>query len=228
MKRISEIKIDKRRKYKLVIDIETANFIEDALAYDIGYAVTDKRGNIYLKGSLMIAELFIDHKNLLQSAYYSNKIPQYWEDWKNKKRRLVTFYTAKKEIREVMKHFNITDVYAYNARFDATGLNRTDRYLTKSEFRYFFPKGTKIHCIMKMAKQVLFSQKGFRSFAERNNLYSPSGKFLSNIAETAYKYITQNIEFVESHTGLEDVEIECKIMAKCFSQHKPMKSLLWD
>ena len=97
MKNISKIKIDKRRKYKLVIDIETANFIEDALAYDIGYAVSDKHGNIYLKGSLMIAELFIDHKDLLQSAYYSNKIPKYWEDYKNKKRRLVTFYTAKKE-----------------------------------------------------------------------------------------------------------------------------------
>lgn len=222
-----EVKIDKRKSYKLVVDIETANFINDALAYDIGFAVCDKKGNIYYEDSFMIAEMFIDNKDLLQSAYYAEKIPNYWRDYKKNKRRLVTLATAKREIRQVMKHFNITDVFAYNARFDATGLNRTERYITKSKTRYFFPYGTKIHCIMKMAKQVLFTQKSFVEFAERNNLHTPSGKFLSNTAETAYKYITRDIDFSESHTGLEDVHIECKIMAKCYAQHKSMVTLLW-
>lgn len=220
-------KVDKRKNYKLVVDIETANFINDALAYDIGFAVCDKKGDIYYENSFMIAEMFIDNKDLLKSAYYAEKIPKYWEDYRNKKRKLVTLATAKREIRQVMKYFNITDVFAYNARFDATGLNRTERYITKSKCRYFFPYGTKIHCIMKMAKQVLFTQKSFEKFAHENKLYTPSGKFLSNTAETAYKYITRDTEFSESHTGLEDVHIECKIMAKCYAQHKAMTTLLW-
>lgn len=221
------IKVDKRINYKLVIDIETANMINDALAYDIGFAVADKKGRIYYKDSFMIAELFFDNKDLLQTAYYAKKIPQYWKDYKKGKRRLVTFYTAKKEIRAVMKHFNITDIFAYNAKFDYTGLNRTERYLTKSKYRYFFPYKTKVHCIMKMARQVLFTQKQFKEFAERHNLYTPSGKYLSNTAETAFKYIIRNPEFVESHTGLEDVEIEVQIMKKCYDQHKSMETLLW-
>lgn len=224
---LENVKVDKRKSYKLVVDIETANFINDALAYDIGFAVCDKKGNIYYKDSLMIAEMFIDNKELLTSAYYAEKIPKYWRDYKANKRRLVTLATARKEICKVMKYFNITDVFAYNARFDYTGLNRTERYLTKSKIRYFFPYGTKIHCIMKMAKQVLFTQKSFIKFAEENNLKTPSGKFLSNTAETAFKYITKNLDFKESHTGLEDVQIECKIMAKCFAQHKKMETLLW-
>lgn len=225
---LENVKVDKRINYKLVIDIETANFIEDAFAYDIGYAVCDKRGNIYYKDSFMIAEMFIDNKELLKSAYFAEKIPQYWKDYKRGNRRLVTFFTAKKEIRAVMKHFDIVDIFAYNARFDYCGLNRTERYLTKSKWRYFFPYGTQVHCIMKMAKQVLFSQKQFKDFAESNNLRTPSGKFLSNTAETAYKYILRDVSFKESHTGLEDVEIEVKIMAKCFAQHKPMETLVWD
>lgn len=227
MKEWEKVKIDKRRKYILVIDIETANMIGDAFCYDIGYAVSDKKGNIYYKDSLMIAELFFDNKDLLQTAYYKEKIPNYWKDYKQGKRRLVTFSTAKIEIRQIMKYFNIKDIFAYNARFDYTGLNRTERYLTKSQYRYFFPYGTKVHCILKMARQVLFTQKSFIKFAEKNNLKTPSGKFYSNTAETAYKYMKNNSDFIESHTGLEDVLIECEIMARCFRQNKKMETLLW-
>jgi hypothetical protein len=224
---LSNVKLDKRLKYILVIDIETANFIDDAIAYDIGYAVADKKGNIYFQDSLMLAEMFIDNKDLLQSAYYKEKIPNYWLDYKRGRRRLVTLSTAKREINKVMQYFNISDVFAYNARFDYCGLNRTERYITKSKYRYFFPYGTKVHCILKMARQVLFTQKNFKKFAEKNNLKTASGKFYSNTAETAWKYITNNLDFTESHTGLEDVKIECEIMAKCFRQHKKMDTLLW-
>jgi hypothetical protein len=33
---------------------------------------------------------------------------------------------------------------------------------------------------------------------------------------------------VESHTGLEDVQIEREIVLYCYKQHKPMKKLLFD
>ena len=227
MNKLKDIKIDKRIKYKLVVDIETTNSLEDALVYDIGFAVADKRGKIYYQDSFMIADLFLENKDLLQTAYYKEKLPKYWLDYENNKRRLVTFYTAKQEIKEIMQYFNIEDVFAYNARFDYKGLNTTQRYLTKSKYRYFFPYGTKIHCILKMAKQTIFKQKSFKKFAEKNNLRTPSGKFLSNTAETAYKYIINDLNFKESHTGLEDVKIECEIMALCYRQHKKMNSLLF-
>ena len=34
--------------------------------------------------------------------------------------------------------------------------------------------------------------------------------------------MTQNPNFEEKHTGLEDVKIEVQIMARCFRQHKKM------
>mgnify|MGYP003430326093 CR=1 FL=1 len=42
----------------LVIDIETANMVEDAIAYDVGFAVADKSGKIYASYSYMIADMF--------------------------------------------------------------------------------------------------------------------------------------------------------------------------
>ena len=54
--------IDKRKKYIMVIDIETTNGLTDMLAYDIGFIVADLHGNIYEKRSYMVAELFCDER----------------------------------------------------------------------------------------------------------------------------------------------------------------------
>ena len=214
-------KIDRRRKYFMVLDIETANSTEQGLAYDIGFAVADRKGKIYESRSLMIAEMFYGENDLMQSAYYAEKLPQYWEQLLNGEREMVSILTAKRIVAKTMEEYGIEDVYAYNAHFDTSNLNWTIRYLTKSKYRWFFPYGTKYHCIWHMACQTILTQKSFLRFAIENELTSASGN-ISTSAETAYKYISRNVDFEESHTGLEDVEIETKILVKCYAQHKKM------
>jgi hypothetical protein len=214
-------KIDRRKSYFMVLDTETANSLEQGLAYDIGFAVADRKGNIYEKRSLMIAEMFYGENDLMQSAYYAKKLPQYWEQLLNGEREMVSILTAKRIVARTMEEYGIEDVYAYNAHFDTSNLNWTIRYLTKSKYRWFFPYGTKYHCIWHMACQTILTQKSFLRFAIENELTSASGN-ISTSAETAYKYITKNADFEESHTGLEDVKIETKILVKCYAQHKKM------
>ena len=154
-------KIDKRKKYVLVLDVETANMTDDALVYDLGFGVYDKKGNEYESYSFVIRDIFDKESDLMQTAYYSRKLPQYYEDLKNGTRERKYLLQAKKIVREVMEKYNIKEVYAYNANFDLTALNKTIRYVTKSKIRYFFPYGTKIQCIWNMACQVLCTQKTF-------------------------------------------------------------------
>ena len=40
-------KVDRRKKYVIVLDVETANMSNDALVYDLGFGVYDKQGNEY-------------------------------------------------------------------------------------------------------------------------------------------------------------------------------------
>ena len=47
-------------------------------------------------------------------------------------------------------------------------------------------------------------------------------------AEVLYRYISGDNEFIESHTGLEDVEIETEILAYCYRQHKKMRRKLFE
>ena len=95
----------------LVVDTETCNSVEQPIPYDIGYAICDRSGKIYLERSFVVAETFLDMKDVMKSAYYAEKIPQYWEDIKTGKRKLVTFATARKALLADMKEFKTNSVF---------------------------------------------------------------------------------------------------------------------
>lgn len=210
-----------KKQYFLVIDVETANSTDDALVYDLGLAVTDRQGNIYETASMVISDIFTDEVQLMNSAYYAEKIPSYHKGIQNHEFEITNFYQARRFVISIMEKYGIDTVAAYNAHFDSTALNTTQRWLTKSKYRYFFPYGTKIICIWHMACQVICTQKRYYKFCQNNDFVSPSGNIKTS-AETVYAYMTKDVNFDESHTGLADVLIECQIMAKCFAQHKKM------
>lgn len=220
-------KIDKRKKYVLVLDTETTNNIftqkqNDGLVYDLGFGVYDKQGNEYESYSLVITDIFDNEKSLMETAYYHEKLPQYYIELENGTRQRKSIFQAKRLVREVMEKYNIKEVYAYNMSFDYTTLNNTLRYVSKSKIRYFFPYGTKVCCIWNMACQVLGTQKTFI----KENVVNEKGNLITN-AERLYHYITKDNSFKEKHTGLEDVRIESKIMAHCFKQHKKMSKNIY-
>lgn len=126
-----------------------------------------------------------------------------------------------------IKEFNVKEIYAHNARFDWASLTNTERWLTKSKYRYFFPYGVTICDTLKMARQVVAKTPSYRAFCENNGFMTKNNQVQLK-AETLYRYITGNVDFVESHTGLEDVMIEKDIMTYCFKKHKKMNRKLWN
>lgn len=228
-------KIDKRRNYIMVIDTETANTIQtekggldmsSVLMYDCGYQVIDKYGNIYARNSFVNKDIFINERELMRSAYYAKKIPQYCADIRAGVRKMASTYEIRKAILDDINRFDIKHVAAHNARFDYNALNVTQRYVTKSAFRYWFPYGIDFWDTMKMAESVILKMPTYRKFCERYNYFTPTGK-LKKTAEILYRFISKNPDFKESHTGLEDVEIESKILVYCYKQHKTMEKDLF-
>ena len=67
------------KKKFLVLDVETANDVNCPLVYDLGFAVCDKYGKIYEKQSMLIYEIYRGERELMNSCYYANKIPEYEE-----------------------------------------------------------------------------------------------------------------------------------------------------
>lgn len=227
--------MDKRIDYKIVIDTETCPMDKslkevkgsNMLVYDAGWAIVDKRGKVYEKRSFVIADVFIEMKAQMKSAYYSEKIPKYWDDIKSGKRKLAKLSTVQKIFYNDVCKYGVTKVFAHNMAFDYNALNATMRYITKSKQRYFFPYGMEICDTLKMSRDVIVPMPTYKRFCENNGYLNKQGKPRAT-AEILYRFISRDNDFVESHTGLEDVMIEKVIMSYCYSRHKKMRRILYE
>ena len=230
-------KIDKRHTYGIILDTETANTIAEedgklnmnyVLPYDFGFAVIDTNGTIYEQFSYVNEDIFCDEYTLMKSAYYANKIPNYIRDLANGKRQLANTYTIRKTIIDLIKKYDCKFVMAHNARFDLQACNNIQRWTTKSKYRYFFPKGIEIWDSLKASKSVIAKMPTYIKFCQENG-YMTKHKIpqVRLTAEIIYRFITGNNNFVESHTGFEDVQIELEIYKYCKKQHKAMEIKLF-
>lgn len=208
----------------LLVDTETTNGFDDPLCYDVGIAVVDCTGRVYETRSYVVAEIFLNEK-FMSEAFFADKIPQYWEQIKNGERVLRKFTNIMFSIRKIMRKYHIEKVVAHNMRFDYNSLHTTLRYLTKSKFRFFFPYGTKFWCTLKMSKEVFAKNEKYSAFCKAND-YKVNGRN-RHTAEILYRYLTHNNNFVEKHTGLEDVLIEKEIFAYCMRKNYEIDGALW-
>ena len=214
--------MDKRKSYYMVFDTETANGLDDPLVYDYGCAIVDKQGKVYETLSLIIDDVFNGMAELMKTAYYANKIPMYLEQIANGEREVVSYYEAKRRISKLAKKWGIKACIAHNARFDYRSTTKTQRYLTKSKYRYFLPYGVELWDTLKMANDTICKQVHYKEFCYTNGYLTKNGR-VRKTAEILYKYISGEHDFIEEHTGLADVLIEKEIFAHCIRQHKPMR-----
>ena len=218
--------IDKRRNYYLTIDTETANTIEDPMMYDLGGAIHDRNGKVYETFSFIIYDVFCADRELFNTAYYAEKRPMYEAQIAAGQRKIVSIYTARKYVADLCKKYDVKAIIAHNARFDYRSTNYTIRYVTKSKTRYFLPYGIPMWDTLKMAQDTICQQPTYQRWCNANGYCMKNGKPRAT-AEILYRYITQNEDFIEDHTGLEDVLIEKEIFAKCIAQHKKMRKNVW-
>lgn len=219
--------MDKRKHYYLTIDTETANGLDDPMMYDLGGAIHDKQGNVYETFSFVIYEVFCADRQLFNTAYYAEKRPMYEAQIAEGSRKIVSIFTARRLVRDLCEKYGVKAIIAHNARFDYKSTNGTLRYTTKSAYRYFLPYGIPMWDTLKMAQDTICKQKTYIEFCRENDYCQKNGKPRAT-AEILYRYIKGNNEFLEDHTGLEDVLIEKEIFAKCMRQHKKMRKKLWE
>ena len=228
------MKIDRRHNYGIMLDTETANTLNSengldmscVLPYDFGFAVIDSFGRVYETFSFVNKDIFVYEAEMMKSAYYAKKIPQYLVDLANGKRTMANTYEIRKVLVDKIKEYNCSFVCAHNARFDVTACNNIQRWTTKSKYRYFFPKNVEIWDTLKMARDVVVPMPTYIKFCAENNYLDKKGKPRAT-AEILYRFIAKDNDFIEEHTGLEDVLIEAQILAYCKKQKKKMRKVLY-
>ena len=209
----------------IILDTETTNDIECPLVYDLGFAVFDENGKVSASYSYVNADIFCDDE-LMSTAFFKEKIPQYWEDIKSGKRILKSFRSIERTFRRVCANWNIDTFVAHNARFDYCALNNTKRYITTSRSRFFFPYGAKFVDTLKLSRNAFAGNDDYREFCV-NNGYVTKRNENRYTAEVIYRFLTNDNDFEEEHTGLADCMIEKEIFRHCLVTETVESGYLW-
>ena len=191
---------------KLILDTETIS-LDKPFVYDLGYTIADADGNIVAKKSYVITQVW-NNKELFATSYYAAKKPLYISRLKTKYSKKVSWGNAMRYLANDMKKYGVSEVFAYNSKFDSRALN----------FMCAWYKvvnglgGTEIKDIMKYIAPITDTED-YKNFCETNG-YMTAHKIpqCQKKAETLYRYLTNNVKFEEEHTGLEDSLIELEIL----------------
>ena len=212
------------KKY-IILDTETTNDIECPIVYDFGFSVIDESGKAYASYSFVNADVFCDDE-LMATAYFADKIPQYWDDIKSGKRVLKSFRSIERIFRRVCRNWGVDTFVAHNARFDYLALQTTKRYITTSKERFFFPYGSKFVDTLKLSREVFGQNETYRNFCVSNNYVTKFGQNRYT-AEIIYRFLTGDNNFEEEHTGLADCMIEKEIFRHCLETTLAENGYLW-
>ena len=216
--------MDKKQRI-IMLDTETTNTLDDPIVYDLGYEIFDLEGNLYDRNSFVNADVFLD-KELMASAFFADKVPQYWEEIKQGKRELRTWRTITDTLYKAIKENDATIICAHNSRFDYRAIHTTQRYETSSRWRWVLPWGMEWWDTLKMARATLGKSADYKAFCVAHELLTEKATPRLT-AEAIYKYLTRNADFVEAHTGLEDVQIERKIFEHLLRENPEIDGRLW-
>ena len=190
-----------------IFDTETIG-INKPFCYNIGYIIVNENGEHILKREYVVSEIW-NNLPLFSTAYYAEKRPIYETALKDKKIQKHSFNYICNVMRNDFTLFNVEYAYAFNSNFDERvfGFN-CDWFKVVNPF-----ENIKVLDIRGYAHNFIVNNS-FKEFCEENEYFTESGNY-STTAETVYRYITSNTDFIESHTALSDSEIECEILFTC-------------
>jgi len=195
----------------IVLDTETLG-VFDSRIYDLGYVIGNLADGSIIKTRDYINSEIYDNDKLMKTAYYANKRPIY-ED------RLADGYCKKTKWKYIIgmlsrdiKKYNIQAIYAYNSRFDTRAIAITcDKSGVKSN-----PTADGIKDIWKGLTDPHITQtEEYQEFCRKHGFMTKHKKPRPQAkAETVYRYLTGQTDYIEEHTALEDSKIEWAILLK--------------
>ena len=216
-------KIDlKNERYLMFIDTETIgtlNVKESVLPFEIGMKIYDTTSKKVVKEKSYLVRKFFNNKYIMLSTFSASKYPNYFEKLENDKRyKTMSVNDISKDIEKTINRYNIKIMVAHNGNFDKTAMARLfEEFGVDNPFENIDLLDT-----MELSKVITFS-KAYTNYclAHKDRLNSlKESCFITNsgrvrtTAQAIYCYISNNSDFEEAHTGLEDIDIEIEIFKK--------------
>ena len=206
-------------KYLMFIDTETIGSLfvqESVLPFEIGMKVYDLENQKTVKEKSYLVRKFFNNKYIMLSTFSATKYPNYFEKLKNDKRyKTMSVNDISKDIEKTIQRYGIKIMVAHNGNFDRTAMARLfEDFETNNPFKKLDLLDTqeisKIITLSKDYAHYCIKNKDILNSVKDSCFITNSGR-VRTTAQAIYSYLIQNPNFEESHTGLEDIDIEIEI-----------------
>lgn len=195
----------------VVFDTETVS-LEKPFCYNIGYSIVEVESGKTLIDRDYVVEQVWHNPMLFITAYYADKRDIYVKAMRSRETLMNKYgYICQAMIRDFIK-YEVIGAYAFNSPFDDKVFTyNSDWFKCNNPF-----DNLPIFDIRGYVHQFMVDSD-YLDFCEKNGYLTDSGNY-STTAETVYRYLTGNTEFIEDHTALSDSKIEAEILLECIKR----------
>ena len=198
----------------MVLDTETCD--HKGHVYDVGYTITNKRGEILSEYNALVSEIFTDAEKMM-GAFYARKMFSHYAPMLDAGDiSLVPWADIVANIQADVSDYNINVLSAYNLGFDRRVMGQTNKLLGNGSI---FQSPIKQLDIWQFACEAKLNTATYKQLANEQGWVSAAGNIRTG-AEYAYRFCRGDWGFIEDHTALSDARIETAILADCFSAKK--------
>lgn len=199
-----------KKTYRCTLDTETLQGINNPmLAYNIAGIIYDLCGNIVATFNFLIAELF---DQIRYDAYAKKNFAKYQQMINDGSVTIVpTVDDALALIDKLLTFYDVKEVCAYNANFD----------LVRGACSVLMEKRVIVDTWLN-ALETICQKKAYHDFCAEHGFINKRSGVCKTSAETVYAFLTNNADYEEEHTAMEDSKIEMAIFLACRKMHKKM------
>lgn len=215
-----------KAKHFLVADTETVGLGKRALVFDFAYVIATRTQTI-LERSFLVREIITSPKVMLAAlinedwrGMFGGKIfHHYIPRLHSAQLRLYDWDEILAILRDDMLTHGVDVFSAYNLPFDMKALGRTQEYLRSGgKVLNYRPD---LLCLWQFSCETVCQSKLYHDVAHRmgkdTGWITPADNVRTN-AEKVYAFLAGQPNFIESHTALEDAQIETEILQRLLAR----------
>jgi hypothetical protein len=219
-----------KEKHFLVADTESLGLGSRAITFDFAYTIATRKG-IKLERSFLVREVLTNPalmfeaikdnnwRQMIGGKLFSHYVPALDES----RLKLYNWSEIVETLREDMRTFGVDVFAAYNLNFDMGAIARTQKKIKgggkvleyKPDLLCLWEFACSTVCKTRLYHQVA------RERGQDTGWITPANNVRTN-AEKVYAFLSGDLDFVESHTALEDAQIETEILQRLLAKKTPI------
>lgn len=213
----------------IIFDTETIGKVSQDLL-NVGYKIIDLNiqtadGKVLCERDYVVRSLIDNEVYCINDDFVGMKKYLMYKgllaDGKVIKRNLKQIYTT---LLNDIKKYHVLFGYAYNCNFDLDKFARHCPDGVINPFDTMIP----VFDIWDYAVELICQTEDYKEWALANNQITQTEKYISTSVEAVARYLYNNLDFVEDHTALSDVQHETEILIECVKRGaditRPLKS----